>query len=89
MLSNFSIFRAYGKNGTCAMCGETIPASEYAMKFKKNLCYHVECFNCCTCKSSFCVGDKFVMITEKEIYCIEDYQKTEKNRLVIAEEEKS
>ncbi len=72
----------------CAMCEETIQATEYALKFKNNLCYHVECFYCTSCKRSFCVGDEFVMSNEKEIYCLEDFKKKHTDKKQPSKQEK-
>lgn len=61
--------RTFGKRGVCSMCDQIIPPTEYVLRFKGDLVYHLECFKCVNCHTQFCVGDPVSISDPKYILC--------------------
>ena len=67
-------FRLFCSSGSCAVCGQGIPANEMVMRTQGNV-YHLKCFNCYTCNMPLSPGDRFGVVNGN-IICENDYSKT-------------
>ncbi|XP_074654558.1 LIM domain transcription factor LMO4.1-like isoform X2 [Tubulanus polymorphus] len=65
--------RMFGSSGTCAACGQSIPASEFVMKAQTNV-YHLKCFTCVSCHNQLQPGDRFGVVNGS-LFCEQDYPK--------------
>ncbi|XP_066931809.1 uncharacterized protein [Clytia hemisphaerica] len=61
--------RTFGGRGTCSSCNECILPSEYVLKFKGGMTYHLDCFKCSKCSAPFCVGDAVKINDPKNMMC--------------------
>lgn len=65
--------RLFCSGGSCAGCGQSIPANEMVMRTQGNV-YHLKCFNCYTCNMPLSPGDRFGVVNGN-IICENDYSK--------------
>ncbi|KAL3872468.1 hypothetical protein ACJMK2_040392 [Sinanodonta woodiana] len=73
--------RLFGSNGSCASCGQSIPASELVMRSQGNV-YHVKCFVCVTCHNQLTPGDRYGVVNGS-ILCEQDYPKVLKGQQTL------
>ncbi|KAK3087613.1 hypothetical protein FSP39_008378 [Pinctada imbricata] len=68
--------RLFGSGGSCASCGQNIPAHEMVMRVHGNT-YHLKCFTCVACNTQLTPGNRYAIINGN-IVCEQDYPKVTK-----------
>lgn len=69
--------RMFGGGGSCAACGQAIPASEFVMRTgapPHHHVFHIKCFACSKCGAHLMQGDRYYMLTGS-LVCEQDWHK--------------
>ena len=72
-------FRLFGSGGSCAACGQNIPAHEMVMRVHGST-YHLKCFTCAACNTQLTPGNRYAIINGN-IVCEQDYPKVTKGQI--------